>query len=310
MESSRLPPPQGPPPSYAFVTRVYKRSLRPVVIVVCILAGIWTLFSANPDLRTSNPRSTENSTTLKILAIVLGTLYMFIAVIQAFGIFSAATQKLGPTRIFAWLSVLAIVLMAGVGLARVVIHFTKKVNGFWGPISSGRLDRESADLWCRRSWERGSWSEIVAFLATTLLATLFASVAFGFYRQLLDPTSVQNVFRAPATARADFYPPQYAPPYNASGPMPYPTYGQYPTAPYGGAPPYGGPGTPAQGPYSAYPAYGPPPGPPPSETKPPNYEGGGLDWTAQGDNKDQPKARNPFEPENDPPAGGSNPPRL
>ncbi|KAF9011717.1 hypothetical protein BDQ17DRAFT_784048 [Cyathus striatus] len=36
-EMERPPPPQGNPPPYAFVTRVYRRNLRPVVLMVAFL---------------------------------------------------------------------------------------------------------------------------------------------------------------------------------------------------------------------------------------------------------------------------------
>lgn len=41
-----------------------------------------------------------------------------------------AQQRLKAARIYAWLSGLAILLVAGIGLAKVVIHFTMKVGGF------------------------------------------------------------------------------------------------------------------------------------------------------------------------------------
>ncbi|KAF5373449.1 hypothetical protein D9615_009503 [Tricholomella constricta] len=42
---TRPPPPQGAPPSYAFVTRVYRRNLRPIVITTAFLGALWSLFS-------------------------------------------------------------------------------------------------------------------------------------------------------------------------------------------------------------------------------------------------------------------------
>jgi len=87
---------------------------------------------------------------------------------------------------------------------------------------------------------------------------MFASCAFGYYRQLLDPASVANAWRAPV--RQDFNPHQYAPPY--SGPNTYPAHAPYPPA----GPTYGG---------SNQGSWAPPPGPPP-EGKPPGYENWGY----------------------------------
>ena len=268
------------------------------------MAGFWSLFSGIGFYRNAPYYDREDADDLKIIAIIFGSVYMLLTAIEAFGFFAGITQKLLFARIFAWLSAGATLVVAALGLARTVIHFTKKSSilkvcveaadgatwvytGFWGPIASGRLDLEDAQRWCNRSWDRGSWSEIIAFIATTLLAALFTSIAFAYYRQLLDPTGPHNFSRAPASAiRTEIYPTHYAPPY-PGGPAPYPTYGQP---------------TPSHAPYSAYPAYGPPPGPPPAETKPPGYEGYG--WTG---NNDDNKTRNPFDDTAAPPAGGSNP---
>ncbi|RXW15269.1 hypothetical protein EST38_g10584 [Candolleomyces aberdarensis] len=230
---------------------------------------------------------TEGASALAIISIILGSIYTLICIIEGFGLFAGATQRLGPVRIFAWLSGLVFILVAGIGLTRVVIHFTMKntiinscisavdggtyvYSGFWGPITSGRIDTASARRWCERSWDRGSWSEIIAFLATSFLAALFASVAFGFYRQLLDPSSIANSWRAPV--RTEAYASHYAPPYSAGQPYPPPPNGPYTPA---GVPPYGG--------YQNQ--WGPPAGPPPDQNKPPGYEGWGYTGGAP-DNKD------------------------
>ncbi|KAJ2916228.1 hypothetical protein MD484_g4191, partial [Candolleomyces efflorescens] len=278
---------KGPPPSYAFVTRVYKRSLRPVVLAVAFLGGIWSLFAAIGFYRNVPYYNRQGASSLAIISIILGSIYTLVCAIEAFGLYAAATQRLGPVRIFAWLQGLAFVLVAGIGLTRVIIHFTMKntiinscinavdggtyvYSGFWGPITSGRIDTITATNWCNRSWDRGSWSEIIAFLATAFLAALFASVAFGFYRQLLDPSSVANAWRAPV--RTDAFPSHYAPPYSAGQPYPPPHHAPYTPA---GAPPYGG--------YQNQ--WAPPAGPPPDENKPPGYEGWGYGAGAT-DNKD------------------------
>ncbi|KAG1778854.1 hypothetical protein EV702DRAFT_141408 [Suillus placidus] len=41
--NSRRVPPQGAPPPYAFVNRVYGRSLRPVVLAFAVMGAIWAL---------------------------------------------------------------------------------------------------------------------------------------------------------------------------------------------------------------------------------------------------------------------------
>lgn len=74
---------------------------------------------------------------------------MAVALIEAFGIFTGATvsfarmvriflsltrvlvlaqQRLKAARIFSWLSAVAILLVAGIGIAKIVIHYTMKVR--------------------------------------------------------------------------------------------------------------------------------------------------------------------------------------
>ncbi|KAG6811444.1 hypothetical protein H0H92_007361 [Tricholoma furcatifolium] len=113
---------------------------------------------------------------------------------------------------------------------------------FWGAVSAGNLTPTEA---------------------ANFLAFFFTVLAFAYYRQLLDPTSVANSSRAPSNqARLNGgFPTHYNPPYDAS----------VPNLPYT---------------YSAHPTYGPPAGPPPGheehdetfvppyDGKPPGYTGG------------------------------------
>ena len=85
-----------------------------------------------------------------------------------------------------------------------------------------------------------------------VLAALWTSIAFSYYRQVLDPTSAANVSRVPAPQQ---WAAHYNPPYDGGN-----SYGQ----PYYGQQGYGQPGWGQQG-------YGAPPGPPPQQhfTPPP-----------------------------------------
>ncbi|KAF9452105.1 hypothetical protein P691DRAFT_756708 [Macrolepiota fuliginosa MF-IS2] len=256
---SRLPPPQGafgPPPSYAFVTRVYRKSLRPIVLAVAFPALLWTLFgNAGLDQLGSVPG-------LKTVYIVLGALYMVVAGIELFGLVAAATQRVPLVRLYAYLSALVVLIIAGTGLLEIVTHFTMKGNiistctnlskdgtivyfGFWGPSFHDLSDSEAASL-CQHYWDRDSWQEIVAFLVTTVLAFFFSAVAFSYLRQVLDPSSIVNASRAPSygARNAAYPPPHYNPPYN----------GQY-NQPYYGQPAYGYGDDAFVPPYEAKPGY-------------------------------------------------------
>lgn len=98
-----------------------------------------------------------------------------------------------------------------------------------------------------------------------VLALMFTSVAFGYYRQLIDPSSPANAFRAPSNqVRMDIFPSSYNPPYD---PGYQPSYA---------------------------PAYAPPAGSPPSDSKPPEYSYAGGDYLGHGIDKHDKKENDPF----------------
>ncbi|PPQ68087.1 hypothetical protein CVT25_014250 [Psilocybe cyanescens] len=265
------PPPPVAPPSYAFVTRVYRRNLRPVVVAY-------------------------NANKVGTFSIIIGALYLGVFGIEAFGIFAAASQKIPFVRMYAYLSALVTLIVMVASLIQVVIHFTLKseiintctnfnegdtvfYGSIFGPVRSDTLSKEDAQDWCNRSWNRGSWSNILSFLLTSVIAGFFTVVVFSYLRQVLDPSHPGNVLREPASHRMGNFPSHYNPPYN----------------PGGGAPGY-------------YPAYPAPAGPPPNhnnsdafvppyenDNKPPGYirgedykgelaeqqKGGGYAWASE-----------------------------
>ncbi|KAF9262781.1 hypothetical protein L218DRAFT_1077705 [Marasmius fiardii PR-910] len=292
---SRQPPPQGPPPSYAFVTRYYRQSLRPVVVFTTFIAALYALFAYIGNFR--NGTSVDGRTTPKLatFSIVLGILYIVICAIEVLGVAAAATRRLPLIKIYAWLSGLVILLVAASGLLRVVVHFTQKNDiisecstltegrdfvyypfGFFGPSQHTVINEADANRWCQNAWDHDSWAEIVSLLILLVLATLWASIAFSYYRQALDPTSPANVSRVPAPQNwASHYNPPYSNPYGGQ--------------PYYGQPPHG------------QPAYGPPQGPPPQQqygppAGPPGYVGAdGIAGGAYNQNKKELEEKdNPF----------------
>ncbi|KAK0447115.1 hypothetical protein EV421DRAFT_1901237 [Armillaria borealis] len=283
--SSRPPPPQGAPPSYAFVTRVYQRNLRPVVLLCAFLSALWALFSAVRIISISVAKD-QGLGSLVTFGIVLGVLHMGIFVCELFGMFAAYTRTL---------------IVFAAGLVQVIIHFSLKndiINecstfstdqdvlyypfGFWGPVSHDTISAGEAQDWCRNAWDHDSWADIVTLIVTLILAGMFNALAFAYYRQALDPTSVVNALRAPSNqVRAGAFPSHYNPPYNAS----------VPNLGYGYNMPYAGGPFPQQ-PYQSAPAYAPPPGPPPhmEDSKPPGYVGGDGKGAFAAEKEDNPFA--------------------
>ncbi|KAK0499020.1 hypothetical protein EDD18DRAFT_1154968 [Armillaria luteobubalina] len=285
MMSSRPPPPQGAPPSYAFVTRVYQRNLRPVVLLCAFLSALWALFSAIGNFRSISVAKDQGLGSLVTFGIVLGVLHMGVFVCELFGMFAAYTQRLPLIRIYAYISALVTLIVFAAGLIQVIIHFSLKKDiinecstfstdkqvlyypfGFWGPVSHDTISKSDAQDWCTNSWDHDSWADIVTLIVTLILAGMFNALAFAYYRQALDPTSVVNAMRAPSNqVRVGAFPSHYNPPYNTS----------VPNLGYGYNMPYAGGPFPQQ-PYQSAPAYAPPPGPPPhmEDSKPPGYTGG------------------------------------
>jgi len=132
--------------------------------------------------------------------------------------------------------------------------------GIWDSRRVDDLTPEEAANVCNDAWSRDSFSEIAWLIVALIFGTLLSSIAFSYYRQLLDPNFQR---RAPSQHVGMYvYPSSYNQPYNAN---------------FGGG-------------------YAPPPGPPPQDapfvppyegTKLPGYAAEGYD-THPGDRKDDP----------------------
>jgi len=274
-----------PPQALPRYGGLYRYNLRPVVIVVSTLTAVWSLFAAGGNFR-SISIDKQDAPKLAIFSIILGILYAVLAVFELFGASAAWTQRLPLIRTFTYFSIVNALIMIGTALISVVVHFAFKndiINecttlsenqdflvypfGFWGPVSHDFLNAEDAQQWCQNAWDRGSASEIISLIIQLLLAALFTTIAFRYYRQCLDPTSPTNFSRTPQANQGGFSS-QYNPPYNAS----VPNLGYGYNMPYAGGPP------PSQ-------QFAPPPGPPPSKL--PDYSGGNISHNAE-------KDENPF----------------
>jgi len=298
MMDTRRPPALGPPPSYAFVRRVYRASLRPVVASTTAIGAIWALASAIGYFRNYSVDRTQNVPKLVLYSIALGAIYMGVFAIELYGFLSSLANRSSLVKIYAYLSILSALAVAAAGLLDIIVHFMLKQQiigicseltngdelvyyGFFGPVYHTVITPSEALQYCTDSWNHDSWSVVVAFLFTTFLAIVFSAIAFGYLHQLVDPTSPINSSRAPSNqVRSDEYPPHYNPAYST-------TY----NGPYGGQAYYGAPNT-----TTGTGRYPPPPGSPPDERddpfvppedgKPPRYSGGPLGYDVSDDKED------------------------
>ncbi|KAF7319545.1 DBR1 domain-containing protein [Mycena chlorophos] len=226
--------------------------------------------------RSINVDKHDGASKLGTFAIILGAVYMGLLLVELLGVVAATLQRAGLVGAYAYASFGGILLALGGGVFQVVVHFTSKSDilrvctdentgdtfatypfGFGGPTSHDTLNSTDALNWCTDEYNRASWQDIVSLLVTVLLWSAFSVMAWSYYRQVLDPTSVVNSSRAPANAYAMGY--YNNRPYDAS--MSVPNLGY--------AAPYANPN----------PIYGPPPGPPPPRDggKPADMPGYGAD---------------------------------
>lgn len=292
MDYSRPPPPQ--PGTRTFIGRMGSRNLRPVVIVVASISALWSLVAAVGNLKAIG----GDDHLLTTFSIALGAVYLAVALMELFGVFAAATQRLPFIRIYSLLTVLIGLLVVAAGLTSTIVHFLFKSRlisgctesldgatvrwryGWFGPTTHETLDADDAADWCNNAWSRGSYSEIFSLLFYILASIFFSTIAFAYYRQALDPLNPANTWRAPLNqARGEQYPAHYSP-YNPGMPgYSVPNLGYNGASQY--APPPGAP--PSQ--------YAPPPGAPPAGydagAKPPGYSGN-PDFGYSGDKNDNP----------------------
>ncbi|KDQ06443.1 hypothetical protein BOTBODRAFT_39599 [Botryobasidium botryosum FD-172 SS1] len=245
------PPPNAPPPPYALLNRVYRKSYRPIAIVCASFSCLYGLIWGAGALR-------DISSDKKYLPrfagfdIALGIMYLAVALIEFYGILAASSQKLKLVRIYALLTIPAVLTIMTCEMMRIVLHFifknslidqctqastgaTYSTGSFWGGFSRGTLTLRQAQQWCNDSWNRGTFADIAWFIAATIFGWLFSSVAFSYYHQLLQSPSrmapsdqirmgnfppPQGPPPGPYNAPA-YPPPEHAPPYDAQKPPGY-----------------------------------------------------------------------------------------
>jgi len=143
----------------------------------------------------------------------MGILYTVAAVIQIYGLVTVSMRKINLMRIYAFGSILSALCILAGSLTQVIVHYIKKETlldvcadnntgdtifynwGIWGPTTSTTLDAADAARWCEQAWNRGAWSNIISFLIEICLAAFFLFIIFGYYKQLLDPSSPANIVR-------------------------------------------------------------------------------------------------------------------
>lgn len=189
-------------------TRYFRANLRPVIIGVGFAAMIYSLIWGGSALSAIHPDQTQNLKQLVPFDITLGVAYISVALIEMLGIFGAIRQSLRIIRIYAFLSLIATALVFGAEILRLVVHFKFKQDmiaqcitaaespdgvgddtGLFGNHHASDLDPDTATSFCNDAWSHNTFSDIAWLLISLICSLVFASLAYSYYRQLLDPTS-------------------------------------------------------------------------------------------------------------------------
>jgi len=204
-------------------------NLRPVILFVAFFGLFWTLFAGIAAFRNVSFFNSNHESKLGIFYIVMGCIGMVIVAIEAFGIFAVSSRKVPAVRIYAYLSILAALLIATSYILQVAIHFGFKndiINvctnantgdhiffmGLFGPVDGGLVTPSEAQDWCNQEYSHASISTVVALLFVTAIAAIFALFVFAYLRQLSDSTTSPSNFLLQPVYN------QSQPPFNQSQP--------------------------------------------------------------------------------------------
>ncbi|GLB39622.1 hypothetical protein LshimejAT787_0701320 [Lyophyllum shimeji] len=191
---------------YAFAGQVYQANWRNLVIAVAAINALRFLISAvRTDIDFDHIHKVPK---LAQFSIALGALYLATALIQIFGALSAALERLTLIRVYVHLAFVSALLITAAGFVTGVEYFllaediitecvALSVSGSWisksifrGKLSHGKVPSiKVAEQQCLAAWSRGSFSQVVAIFAFSLIpAIAFFLLAYTYYRQTTDPT--------------------------------------------------------------------------------------------------------------------------
>jgi len=205
---TRPPPPSGQPPRFVF-TRFYRSNLRPVIIGIGTISAIYALLWGGSSFSNIHVDKSQGLGNLVPFDVALGAAYMVVAAVEIFGIISAVKQSIPATKLYSMLSLLVSILVFGAELLRIVIHFKFKQEmidqctsavqtnngeqdnyfGWFGGNAANNLSPQQASDFCHNAWSHNTFSDIAWLIVSLICSLVFASLAYSYYRQLLDPSS-------------------------------------------------------------------------------------------------------------------------
>ncbi|KDN51988.1 hypothetical protein K437DRAFT_254729 [Tilletiaria anomala UBC 951] len=214
-DRSRDAPPSGPPPAYQTVVRkVYAGSIRLPMLVICIITEIYLCWSGGAQI--GSVRRYGFTGMLATLSIVQGSLYVGAGIIEFIGVLACVLERIPLARIYAPLSIVALVSTCASQLIGIVVHFTEKqpllqactnyntgrtdqdwYSGWllWptsGDGSSAPISAQQASSYCSKRWSGSSAGEIIGLIVTIIVGLIFVSLSFMYLRELLDPGSLRR----------------------------------------------------------------------------------------------------------------------
>lgn len=261
---TRAPPPSGAPPAYAnVIRRVYKRSMRPVVMTTSFFTFLYVLLVAVSDFKKVDDQG--NTSAMKLFDILIGALLISVAVIEVLGFVGALKSNLKLATLYSKLTVPGFAIVVAAEVLGIIGHYRFKtttidrcVANSTGTVSSSGgifgfgtgngtvMSEADAQDYCKSQWSYDSNWEIVWLVITLLVGVPFVLFSFAYVRELHDPSQVMH------STGAGFFGRNRQPPsaqYGHQGPYDPPSQAYamnaYPPAPFG--------------------AYAPPSGPPPQQ---------------------------------------------
>jgi len=206
--ATRAPPPSGQPPRYAF-SRYFRANLRPVIIGIGVISFVYALLWGGSSFSNLHFDKSQNLGSIVAFDIAIGSIYMVVALIEASGIYGAIRQSVPTIRLYSILSLVISGIILAAEILRLVVHFGFKSSmisacetavesdngdfnnyfGFFGNSDVHNLDPGRAQDFCNDAWSHATFSDIAWLIFSTICSLVFASLAFSYYRQLLDPMS-------------------------------------------------------------------------------------------------------------------------
>ncbi|KAF9458272.1 hypothetical protein BDZ94DRAFT_115786 [Collybia nuda] len=221
------------------VSQIYQTNWRNFVIGVAVINALRSLISASNAFQDVGVDYLNHVPKLARISTALGAMYIAVAVIELYGVFSVSMQRLGFIQVYAYLAFVSALLVTVTGFIGSVSYFVLADDVVRECVSlalNGKLDSKSlfsGDPWPRKvlslkatqdPWSSESITQALSvFIFSLLPSVAFFLLAYFYYRQITDSRHPASLcVSGPRSAiHLEAYPEaNYSPLYNGT-PPPY-----------------------------------------------------------------------------------------